>query len=263
MNVSSFARRAIKASVLPLGVRQRVRSGDVVILLYHRVGAGAREIDLPTQAFARQMQYLADHDGAVTLDAALDGTSNGGIVVTVDDGYRDFLDHVVPTLVKYEVPALLYLATGLVHGGGPAAGNDGEALTWSGLREAVATGFVTIGAHTHSHADLSRVSEHEAEEEMRRSKELIEDNLSGACDHFAYPWAVSSPGADRVVRRLFHSAALLWQTNRRGLIDRYRLGRTPVLRSDSDAFFRAKVKGILDKEALVYRLLRKGPWRRG
>ena len=137
-----------------------------------------------------------------------------------------------------------------------------DALTWSQLREAVSTGLVSIGSHTHGHVDLSKASERSADEEMRRSKELIEDQLDVTCNHFAYPWAVSAAGAERAVRRYFRSAALLWQTNRRGQMDVYRLGRTPVLRADGDVFFRAKVSGKLDKEASVYRFLRRGPWRR-
>jgi peptidoglycan/xylan/chitin deacetylase (PgdA/CDA1 family) len=131
------------------------------------------------------------------------------------------------------------------------------------LQDAVTTGLVTVGSHTHSHADLSRASEREAEEEMRRSKELIEDNLQAACRHFAYPWAVGSPSADRAARRLFATAALdAWRTNRRGRTNPYRLGRVPILRSDGDGvFFRAKTVGVLDREALLYRVLRRGPWR--
>jgi hypothetical protein len=61
---------------------------------------------------------------------------------------------------------------------------------------------------------------------------------------------------------LFDSAALRWATNRAGRIDRYRLGRTPVLRSDGPLLFRAKVRGLLDGEALFYRLTGRGPWGR-
>ena len=57
-------------------------------------------------------------------------------------------------------------------------------------------------------------------------------------------------------------AALGWWTNRADRLDSYRLGRTPVLRNDGLAFFRAKVDGMLDAEALAYRALRRGPWRR-
>ncbi|MDQ3957865.1 MAG: hypothetical protein M3273_06030, partial [Actinomycetota bacterium] len=44
--------------------------------------------------------------------------------------------------------------------------------------------------------------------------------------------------------------------------DPYDLGRTPILRSDEGRFFTAKLEGRLDGEAHVYRLLKRGPWRR-
>ncbi len=181
------------------------------------------------------------------------------MVVTFDDGYRDFHDAVLPMLVKHHVPALLYLATGLVSNG--VGTQMPEALTWTQLREAVDTGLVTVGSHTHGHVDLSKTTETEAEEEMRRSKDLIEEHLGTECAHFAYPWSVGSVSADRAARRLFRSAALdAWRTNRAGRIDPYRLGRVPILRSDGRFFFRRKVRGGLDSEAWLYRALGRGPW---
>jgi peptidoglycan/xylan/chitin deacetylase (PgdA/CDA1 family)/O-antigen ligase len=253
-----LARRATKAAVLPLGMASRRRSGDVSILLYHRIGSATGEIATAAEEFDRQMAYLAEHEQVLTLDQAIEG-DRGGVVVTFDDGYRDFHENALPVLVRRRVPATLYLATGLVaNGSSPSA----DALTWSQLGEAVSTGLVTVGSHTHGHSDLSRVTEAQAEEEMRRSRDLVEDHLDRPCGHFAYPWAVGSPEADRAARRTFRTAALdAWRTNRRDRIDPYRLGRTPVLRSDGPFFFRAKVAGMLDGESLVYRALRRGPWR--
>jgi peptidoglycan/xylan/chitin deacetylase (PgdA/CDA1 family) len=259
---SSLARKAVKAAVLPGGIVTRRRPGDVVILLYHRVAGRGGEIDTPPALFERQLADLAEHERLLTLDQALDGQAGGGVVVTVDDGYRDFSDTVLPLLHRYQVPALLYLATGLVAGEGPGP-DDPDALTWAQLAEAHATGLVTVGAHTHGHTDLSRASEQVCRDEMARSRELVEDRLGVACRHFAYPWAVASPTADRVARELFDSAALdAWRSNRAGAFDPWRLGRTPVLASDGMAFFKAKVRGRLDGEALAYRLLGRGPWRR-
>jgi peptidoglycan/xylan/chitin deacetylase (PgdA/CDA1 family) len=255
-----LARKSAKVAVLPLGLPGRRRPGDVTILAYHRVGEGRREIDLPRRSFNDQLAYLADHEGVRVraLDEALTHR-DGGVVLTFDDGYRDFIDHVLPLLVRYQMPATLYLATGLVEdGGGPA---DPPPLTWSMLRDAVATGLVSIGSHTHDHANLSRATDDAADSEMRRSKELIEDQVQTPCRHFAYPWGVGSPGADRAARRRFDTAALDgWRTNRRGRIDPHRLGRTPILRSDGPFFFRAKTRGLLDSEAMVYRAMGRGPW---
>jgi peptidoglycan/xylan/chitin deacetylase (PgdA/CDA1 family) len=259
---SSLARKAVKAAVLPGGIITRRRPGDVVVLLYHRVGGGGGEIDLPAPVFERQLATLAADDRVLTLDQAVAGDPEGGVVVSVDDGYRDFSETVLPLLVRHRVPAVLYLATGLVAGEGDGP-DDPDALTWSQLAEAVATGLVTVGSHTHDHVDLCSVPEPVCRDELVRSKELIEDRLGVACRHFAYPWAVGSPTADRLVRELFDSAALdAWRTNRAGATDPWRLGRTPMLASDGLAFFKAKTQGRLDGEALAYRLLGRGPWRR-
>lgn len=247
--------------VTPLGSAGRRRPGDFVVLLYHRVGAAGSEIELPVDVFERQLRDLVANERVTTLDDALTGANGGGVVVTFDDGYRDFHEVVLPLLVKHGVPALLYLATGLVANGAGTPSRD--ALTWTQLREAADTGLVVVGSHTHGHADLSKTTAAQAEDEMRRSKHLIEDRLGMACEHFAYPWAVGSAAADRSARRLFRTAALdAWRTNRAGRVDPHRLGRVPILRSDGRFFFRRKVRGQLDSEALLYRALGRGPWGR-
>jgi peptidoglycan/xylan/chitin deacetylase (PgdA/CDA1 family) len=261
--LDSLARKGAKAAVLPLGVTSRRRADDLVILIYHRIGVQAREIGLPSPVFEAQLSYLADRENVLTLDEAVGSESNGGVVVTFDDGASDFHEHALPLLMRYRIPAVLYLATGYPEGDRVSTLPAGEGLTWSQLEDVVSSGLVTVGSHTHSHISLSSAHERDAEDEMRRSKELIEDRLGAPCRHFAYPFAVSSEGADRAARRLFDTAAVdAWRTNRRGSTDPHRLGRTPILRSDGRMFFRAKVRGLLDHEASLYRALGRGPWRR-
>ena len=62
---SSFARKAVKAAVLPGGMVTRRRSGDVVILLYHRVGGPGGEIDLPAALFERFTATFGVYTGSV------------------------------------------------------------------------------------------------------------------------------------------------------------------------------------------------------
>jgi peptidoglycan/xylan/chitin deacetylase (PgdA/CDA1 family) len=191
----TLARRVAKAAVFPAGLRRGRRRGDVVILLYHRIGSTGREVDVPSATFERHLRLLRSAGDAISLDDVRVG--RGGVVVTFDDGYRDFTDTVVPLLVRYGVAGTLYLQTGLVTGDCEAVG---ERLDWAALSDAVTTGLVTIGAHTHTHADLARGSGVEAEDEMRRSQELIEDRLGRACDHFAYPYGIASEAADGAAR---------------------------------------------------------------
>ena len=249
MSVASIARRAVKIAALPASVGRPRAATDTVVLLYHRIADGGSEIDLPAPVFERHLRLLGA--GRVrTLAAVLERP--GGVVVTFDDGTPDFAEAALPALERHLVPAVLYLTTGWI-------GTRG--LSWSQLDDVEASGLVEVGSHTHDHVDLSRADARTAEEQMRRSKEVLEDRLGRSCDHFAYPFAVGSPAADAVARRLFRSAALdAWRTNR-GAFDPYRIGRTPVLRSDGVAFFRAKVGGRLDAERVAYRLAGRGPWR--
>ena len=78
---------------------------------------------------AKILDLVAD-ERVLTLDDVLAGDPDGGVLVTFDDGYRDFHQVVLPLLVSHRVPAVLYLATGLVANGAPPSP---DALTWTQL----------------------------------------------------------------------------------------------------------------------------------
>jgi peptidoglycan/xylan/chitin deacetylase (PgdA/CDA1 family) len=260
MNV---ARVGTKVAALGLGIAAR-RTGDVVVLCYHRVGSGQREIDVPADVFRSQLEAVAAEPRPRALADALADPA-GGVVLTFDDGFRDFYETVLPLLVEYGLPAVLYLATGFVDVGDPRSNvSSADALTWRMLEAAVDTGLVVVGSHTHSHRDLSRVDPSVAEDEMKRSKELIEDRLGRPCRHFAFPWGRGSTGATAAARRLFDTAALdAWRTNRRSTLDPYNVGRVPVFRTDTGLLFRAKAQGRMNAERIAYRIARRGPWSDG
>ncbi len=159
------------------------------------------------------MARLVAGPGVVDLDralAALAGPPPAGpdaVVVTFDDGTADFVEEALPILVRHRVPATLYVATDFVERGRPFPGG-GAPLSWSTLVDAVSTGLVTVGSHTHTHALLDRLPAGEVDGELDRSITLIGDRLGVESRHFAYPKALGgSPAADRAVRARFTSAA--------------------------------------------------------
>jgi peptidoglycan/xylan/chitin deacetylase (PgdA/CDA1 family) len=227
----------------------------VVVLIYHRVGGGsALEIDLDVGTFDAQMQELAGR--VATIDAGLDAAVAGGapgvadpVVVTFDDGTADFAEHALPVLVRYNIPVTLYVATRFVDEQIEFP-SEARPLSWPALRDCVATGLVTVGSHTHSHALLDRLPDREVDGELDRSIELIRANLDVDPVHFAYPKAVEgSPAARAAVVRRFRSAALAGtRANAYGRTDPYRLARSPVQVSDGVKWFRRKVDGGLRAE---------------
>jgi peptidoglycan/xylan/chitin deacetylase (PgdA/CDA1 family) len=227
----------------------------VTVLIYHRVGGGSRsQVDLPLADFERQLDHLAQVGDVVSLDAALsrlaapdDGQRS--VVLTFDDGTADFTDHAVPALVARGLPATLYAATKFIDED-RAFPWDAPPTSWAALRDAIDTGLITVGSHTHSHWLMDRLDPMTVDADLDRSIELIEHHLGRRPQHFAYPKALpGSVQAEIAVRRRFASAALARsRVNRPGRTDVHRLWRTPIQRSDGFEFFQAKASGGLRLE---------------
>ena len=227
------------------------RPEGLVVLIYHRIGAHTPvSVDLPRPLFAEQLAAIGP-DRAVTLDQAADLTTKSTIptgpapvCVTFDDGTADFVEEALPELVTHRIPATLYVATDFIETGRPFP-NEGRPASWAGLRDALSTGLVTIGSHTHTHRLLDRADGPEAADELDRSIGLIEDRLGVACHHFAYPKAlVGSPAAEEEVRRRFRTAAIGgMRPNPYGQTDLYRLRRSPIQVTDGMRWFRRKAAG--------------------
>jgi peptidoglycan/xylan/chitin deacetylase (PgdA/CDA1 family) len=233
-----------------------------VVLLYHRVGARSPSgVDLPARVFAQQVDELARSGRLTPLDDFLSQLSSetssptDPVAVTFDDGTADFAEIALPMLEQASVPVTLYLATEFIETG-QAFPRDGRPLSWSALADALTTGLVTIGSHTHTHALLDRMPAAEVATELDRSIKLIEDRLGITPEHFAYPKAVlGSPAAEEAVRQRFRSACIAGtRPNRYGCTDPYRLNRSPIQVADGMRWFRRKLAGGLRFEDDVRRL---------
>ncbi len=233
----------------------------VTVLTYHRVGTGTRlQLDLPVEIFDAQMAELAAQQRVVSIDDALDRVRStevpaaDPVVVTFDDGTADWIDNALPVLVRHQVPATFYVATHFVEQPRdfPYAGHP---VSWAGLRDALATGLVTIGSHTHTHALLDRCAPDDASEELTRSARLIEDRLGVTADHLAYPKSLApTPATERLVRQRFRSAALAGtRPNPYGRTDPHRLSRSSIQQSDGMRWFRHKARGGMAFEDVVRR----------
>ena len=228
------------------------RPHGLVILIYHRVGGHTPvSVDLPLPLFSSQLALLAVEWTPVTLDRAAElltapeaPSGPPPVCLTFDDGTADFVDEAVPALVAHRVPATLYVATDHVEVGRPFP-NGGRPASWAGLRDALSTGLVTIGSHTHTHRLLDRAGGAEAATELDRSIVLIEDRLGVECRHFAYPKALlGSPAAEAEVRRRFRTSAVAGtRPNPYGTTDLHRLSRSPIQVTDGMRWFRRKAAG--------------------
>ena len=116
-----------------LAARLRGNRG-VCALMYHRVRRrGDPFPGTELDDFVRQMRWLKRTCTPIApeeLDEALAAPPSGRppVLVTFDDGYRDYAENAYPVLAELGIPAIVFLATAFIDGGGLIWT---DAVTWA------------------------------------------------------------------------------------------------------------------------------------
>jgi peptidoglycan/xylan/chitin deacetylase (PgdA/CDA1 family) len=160
------------------------------------------------EAFENQISFLA-RNGYTTpnLIEAGEQLESGGdhsksVVITFDDGFRDFYTQAFPVLRRYGFSATMFLPTAYIDGQRRSF-KDRECLTWSEVCELREAGML-FGSHTVSHPKLVKLSPSEIRRELSESKAELERRLGEPILTFAYPFAF--PQANREFSESFRRA---------------------------------------------------------
>ena len=178
----------------------RDTSVSVPILMYHSISDNLfgkshpyYQINTSPEAFAQQMRWLRNN-GFRTLDlteahASLESGRDVSktVVITFDDGYRDFYTDGMVVMKQCGFTATIFLATDRIQER-PVRIEGVDYLTWSEVRELHAEG-IGFGSHTVTHPDLRSIGPDQIDYELGYSKEIIEERLGTAVKSFAYPFA--------------------------------------------------------------------------
>jgi peptidoglycan/xylan/chitin deacetylase (PgdA/CDA1 family) len=190
-----------------------------VVLVYHGVGI-CDDADDPDrlvvspERFEVQLRYLLRRGyrfvtaGELSPDAP---PPAGTAVLTFDDGFADWLEHVVPVLRRLGLRASFYVCTGWWDGHHPLVrGDAGRLLDEAGARELVAAGM-EIGSHSETHPDLRRLGDDELRRELSASKAAVEELTGEPCRTLAYPYGLSDARVQAAARDAGYELALGWQ----------------------------------------------------
>lgn len=214
----SIVAGAVLAAAFALVLPQPVHaspSAQVTILGYHRFENPAKDpLAITTEEFRRQMQALKDAGIPVIPMEDFLAWRRGekeiperSAVITIDDGYNCTYHTAWPILKEFGYPFTYYVYTNYISAGG-------RSITWEQLKEMRAAG-VDIGSHSISHDNMVRPKRAKGvdysawlRDELRKSKEIIEQNLGVPVRTFAYPYgiqneAVRQEGLDAGYEALF------------------------------------------------------------
>ena len=171
---------------------------------YHHV------FDDERKDFDRHLSYMKNQGDFISIDDVVNIFEQkkeiGGrfFCVSFDDGFKNCVTNALPLLVKHACPAAFFLPAGCIGReqdvkkeileeffitSADAYPFPVEFLDWEDCRKLLDEGML-IGSHTFKHSMLKDISENKVNEEMLRSKKIIEENLAVTCRHFCCPWGI-------------------------------------------------------------------------
>jgi peptidoglycan/xylan/chitin deacetylase (PgdA/CDA1 family) len=235
------------------------------ILMYHSISDDAEPNHSPyyktttrPALFAQHLRWLNDEGfRSVGLEEGIriaqlgSGGREKAVVITFDDGFRDFYDSAFPALTAHGHTATVFLPTAFI-GESRQTFKGRECLTWEEVRELRARG-IQFGSHSVNHPVLYEASWGEIENQLAFSKTKLEQELGEKVASFAYPYAF--PQQDQRFADTFKQ--LLRQQGYRHSVttmigrvqsgdDLFSLKRLPVNDCDDRPLLLAKLSGAYD-----------------
>ena len=172
-----------------------------LILMYHRIGPVRRKSIVPAQyvtaaAFGRQMRLLTRLGFSVVSLARLKDGFEGRtllpprpVAITFDDGQSNFHQAALPLLRATGQTATVFLVSDLIGSSNRWDQADGDLeeplMNEDQIREAAASG-IDFGSHTRTHPHLHQCAPAQRWEEIRGSKEALEERFQRPVDFFCY-----------------------------------------------------------------------------
>jgi peptidoglycan/xylan/chitin deacetylase (PgdA/CDA1 family) len=179
------------------------------ILTYHSLDDSGSLISIPPFLFRQHMEFLAASGiPVVSLNEAL--SCPGSVAITFDDGYRNLLDHAIPVLERYGLPATIFIVSGYCgrNNNWPSqphsSVSDRPLLSWEEL--SALPPLISLGAHTMTHPDLTLLSAKVCEEELGGCQVQMEQRLGRPVRWLAYPYGACSPQVRSLAGQYFDLA---------------------------------------------------------
>jgi peptidoglycan/xylan/chitin deacetylase (PgdA/CDA1 family) len=183
------------------------------------------------------------------------------VVITFDDGFRNFYTSAFPILNRYGFTATMYLPTAFI-GQRRLRFKGKECVTWSEVRELKKHG-ISFGSHTVTHPQLHDCDAHALKKEIVDSKQTVEQELGCAIQSFAYPYAFPETDANfkerlrEELRQAGYENGVCTTVGRPGpASDPFFLKRLPINSDDDPQLFNAKLAGSYDWISKVQYLMK-------
>jgi peptidoglycan/xylan/chitin deacetylase (PgdA/CDA1 family) len=195
-------------------------SVGIPILMYHRVATagppGLERFRVDPTLFDEQLSALSHYGySAIGLSDGVEALSGGEepvgkpVIITFDDGYRDFLTALL-SLQKHLFTATVFLVAGRIGGFADwdaCYGETAPLMSWADLLEIAGKG-TELGCHSLTHRPMTEMSYSDLLRDTRQAREILEFGLETSIAHFAYPYGAENKIVRSVIAALKFSSAV-------------------------------------------------------
>jgi peptidoglycan/xylan/chitin deacetylase (PgdA/CDA1 family) len=236
-----------------------------IFLCYHGVTERSQRspkdpkgLHVNARRFAQHLDFLQSHYRVIALRDYLKAQSEGrslsaySVVLTFDDGFRNFLTVAAPMLAARKMPATVFLITDRA-GENPdrrlerdwTPEDDRRYLSWEDVRLLQETQDFEFGSHTCSHPGLLTLSAADSRHELQHSYNDLVSHLAIENPSLSYPKGQYSTLLAEAARQVGYACALTTDRGPNELDhDLFTLGRTLIGDFDDEAAFAVRVSGL-------------------
>ncbi len=162
------------------------------------------------------------------------------VALTFDDGYDDLMQ-LLAVISQRGIPITVFVPTAFIGKSNSWDNflnrNQRRHLSETQIKQLAAAG-VEFGSHTHSHCDLSRLSDAAIEHELRESKRILESLTDREVRYIGYPFGRCDNRVVAIAKKLGYRNGF-WSAPHKS--DGFNFGRTALNRFDSPITIRAKL----------------------
>jgi peptidoglycan/xylan/chitin deacetylase (PgdA/CDA1 family) len=224
----------------------------VSILCYHTIDEGwSSGLAMTPAEFRAHARWLSRNRRIVDLGTAIrlmdrrGRLPHGVTALTFDDGLEGVHEHALPVLQALRLPATVFVVGRTATGDravdwvdDPPADRPLRTLDLDQLRDLIDAG-VEIGSHSYAHHVLPDLDGPACEEDLRISRQLLEDLVGAPIPYLAYPRGRHDPVTREAARRAGYEHAFSLPEAAEPL-GRFSLPRVGVYRHNGVRTLRAK-----------------------
>jgi peptidoglycan/xylan/chitin deacetylase (PgdA/CDA1 family) len=237
----------------------------VIFLCYHgvtqrptRSPEDPKGLHVNARRFEKQLDFLCGRYRVIPLcdyvKAQLQGDSlpKYSVVLTFDDGFRNFLTAAAPLLAARRMPATVFLITDKAGEKSNeqrtlswTSEDDQSYLSWEDARMLKRTQDIEFGSHTCSHSGLLTLSAADSRRELQHSYNDLVNQLMVEMPALSYPKGQYSRLLADAAREVGYACAVTTDRGPNELHhDLFTLGRTLIGDDDDEASFAVRVSGL-------------------